>query len=98
MAAAGHWSSNADIASGSQWRSALNVASRPRSCDGSFLRWSGRGYDKAVFGELFNLVVVADDDKNQYKNQWDNDPEWIDTVRLREECTSLHLYLQNEEE
>ena len=42
------------------------------------------------------MVVVTDNDENEDKSQWDNDPERVDTVRLGEGCASLHLYLRNE--
>ena len=68
----------------------------PRTTIGGFFCWGGAGYDDAIVAKLFNLVVVADDDKNEDKSQWDNDPQRIDTVRLRDGCTSFHLYLQDE--
>ena len=69
----------------------------PGTMIGGFLCRGGVGYDNAIVAKLFNLVVVADDDKNEDKSQWDNDPQRIDTVRLRDGCTSFHLYLLNEE-
>ena len=51
----------------------------------------------AVFSELIGLIIVTDDNKYEDKSQWDDDPERIVRVRLRNLCTGQHLYLQNEE-
>ena len=54
-----------------------------------------------MFVKLFSLIVVTDDDEDEDKSQWDDNPERIDAdnlLPLWDEVTSFHLYLQNGKE
>ena len=38
---------------------------------------------RSCIAQLFGLVIVTEDDKNEEKSQWDDDPKWIETLNFR---------------
>lgn len=50
-------------------------------------------YDKAVVAELLSLVIVTDDDENEDKSEWDDDPQYGDTFIFRGVYTGPHRCL-----